>query len=99
MADVSIALCTHADLFPFVYSAANLSKLRFASSVNDTVMMVLSSLMVEGTTMLLINNPSKSIRVGGRLGLGVRGEYYSGVPVVGKIESVCMKEVTFAALR
>jgi hypothetical protein len=40
-----------------VYSAANLSKLRFASSVNDTVMMVLSSLMVKGATRLLINNP------------------------------------------
>jgi hypothetical protein len=70
-----------------VYSAANLSKLRFASSVNDTVMMVLSSLMAKGTTMLLINNPAESIRVGGRLGLGVRGEYYSGAPVMEKIES------------
>ena len=79
IAEVSIALCTHAERFPLVYSAANLSKLRFASSVNDTVMMVLSSLMVKGTTMLLINNPAESIRVGGRLGLGVRGEYYSGV--------------------
>jgi len=61
IADVSIALCTHADRLLLVYSAANLSKLRFASSVNDTVMMVLSSLMVWGTTMLLINNPAKSI--------------------------------------
>jgi hypothetical protein len=52
-------------------------------------MMVLSSLMVNGTTMLLINNPTESIRVGGRLGLGVRGEYYSGALVIEKIESVC----------
>jgi len=56
-------------------------------------MMVLSSLMVKGATMLLINNPTESIRVGGRLGLGVRGEYYSGALVIEKIESVCMKKV------
>jgi len=62
IAEVSIALCTHAERFPLVYSAANLSKLRFASSVNDTVMMVLSSLMVKGATMLLINNPAEGIK-------------------------------------
>jgi len=79
IAEVSIALCTHAERFPLVYSAANLSKLRFASSVNDTVMMVLSSLMVGGATMLLINNPAKGIREWENDRVGVRGEYYSGV--------------------
>jgi len=76
MADVSIALCTHAERFPLVYSAANLSKLRFASSVNDTVMMVLSSLMVEGATMLLINNPMRRYKSRWKARVGCAG----GVP-------------------
>ena len=58
-----------------MYSAANLSKLRFASSVNDTVMMVLSSLMVKGKSMLLINNPAKGISEWENDRVGVRGEY------------------------
>ena len=58
-----------------MYSSANLSKLRFASSVNDTVMMVLSSLMVCGSRVLLINNPAKGIRGWENDRVGVRGEY------------------------
>ena len=73
MAEVSIALWTHADRFPLVYSAANLSRLRFASSVNDTVMMVLSSLMVNGTNKLLINNPKDNAIRGLRAWAGVEG--------------------------
>ncbi len=70
-----IALSTHAERLLLVYSAANLSKLRFASSVNDTVMMVLSSLMVNGTRWLLINNTAIGISGYENDRVGVRGEY------------------------
>jgi len=57
-----------------VYSSANRSRFRFASSVNDTVMMVLSSLMVNGTNKLLINNMALSISGYESGRVGVRGE-------------------------
>ena len=74
IAEVSIALWTQAERFPLVYSSANRSRFRFASSVNDTVMMVLSSLMVNGTNKLLINNMALSISGYESGRVGVRGE-------------------------
>jgi len=56
-----------------VYSSANLSRFRFASSVKLTVMMVLSSLMVNGTTKLLINNPKVNAIKGLSAWAGVEG--------------------------